>query len=132
MPHSETENTDIPVIDVSNPNAEVARQILDAASTHGFLFIKNDGLTIPPQDIDDMFRLVSARICSTILRLTRWQSKEFFSTREEHKSEYAIHSDKAGGINRGWVKMAGESLDPEGQKVTRESVYIEHTSLTPS
>jgi hypothetical protein len=59
MPHSEVENTDIPVIDVSAPSADVARQVLDAASTHGFLFIKNDGVTIPPQDIDDMFKLVS-------------------------------------------------------------------------
>ncbi|KAJ4372560.1 hypothetical protein N0V86_007920 [Didymella sp. IMI 355093] len=100
MPHSEVENTDIPVIDVSVPSADVARQVLDAASTHGFLFIKNDGVTIPPQDIHDMFKL----------------SKDFFSRNDEHKSEYAIHSDKAGGINRGWVKMAGESLDPEGQK----------------
>ncbi|KAJ4990081.1 2OG-Fe oxygenase family protein [Stagonosporopsis vannaccii] len=100
MPHSETEDTAIPVIDISNPSDEVARQVLDAASTHGFLFIKNDGVTISPQDIDDMFKL----------------SQEFFSSPEEQKAEYAIHSDKAGGINRGWVKMAGESLDPEGQK----------------
>lgn len=71
MPHSEVENTDIPVIDVSKPSDEVARQVLDAASTHGFLFIKNDGVTIPQQDIDDMFKLVSARISCTILGLTR-------------------------------------------------------------
>ncbi|KAF1933266.1 Clavaminate synthase-like protein [Didymella exigua CBS 183.55] len=100
MPQVEVENTDIPVIDISNPSDEIARQVLDAASTHGFLFIKNDGVTIPPQDIDDMFKA----------------SKDFFSRSEEHKSEYAIHSDQAGGINRGWVKMAGEALDPEGQK----------------
>lgn len=61
MPHTETENTTIPVIDISNPSSEVARQVLDAASTHGFLFIKNDGVTIPPQDIDGMFELVSVQ-----------------------------------------------------------------------
>ncbi|KAF3037247.1 hypothetical protein E8E12_006697 [Didymella heteroderae] len=94
------EDTDIPVIDISNPSNDVARQVLEAASTHGFLFIKNDGVTITPQDIDDMFKL----------------SRDFFSRNDEHKAEYAIHSDKAGGINRGWVKMAGESLDPEGQQ----------------
>jgi hypothetical protein len=48
----------IPVIDISHPSPEVANQVLDAASTHGFLFIKNDGITIPPKDIDDMFDLV--------------------------------------------------------------------------
>lgn len=50
--------SNIPVIDISNPSPEVAQQVLDAASTHGFLFIKNDGVTIPPADIDTMFNLV--------------------------------------------------------------------------
>ncbi|KAF2633078.1 Clavaminate synthase-like protein [Macroventuria anomochaeta] len=100
MAHSEVENTAIPVIDISKPSDEVARQVLEAASTHGFLFIQNDGVTIPPKDINDMFKL----------------SEKFFSSSDEQKAAYAIHSDKAGGTNRGWVKMAGESLDPEGQK----------------
>ncbi|KAF9700466.1 hypothetical protein EKO04_002055 [Ascochyta lentis] len=100
MSQSEVDGSSIPVIDISKPSDEIARQVLDAASTHGFLFIKNDGVTIPPKDIDDMFKL----------------SREFFHSPQEQKSEYAIHSDKAGGINRGWVRMAGESLDPEGQK----------------
>jgi isopenicillin N synthase-like dioxygenase len=51
--------SEIPVIDISSSTIEVAQQVLDAASTHGFLFIKNDGVTIPPKDIDDMFKLVS-------------------------------------------------------------------------
>ncbi|KAI2484383.1 DIOX-N multi-domain protein [Pyrenophora tritici-repentis] len=90
----------IPVIEISNPSKEVAPQVLDAASKHGFLYIKNDGVTIPPQDIDAMFEL----------------SKFFFATPIDQKSAYAIHSPKAGGINRGWVSMQGESLDPSGQK----------------
>ena len=59
MPHSEDQDTTIPVIDLSNPSAETAEQVLHAASTHGFLFIKNDGVTIPPADIDAMFKLAS-------------------------------------------------------------------------
>jgi hypothetical protein len=59
MPHSEVVTT-IPVIDISKSNDDTAREVLEAASTHGFLFIKNDGVTIPPKDIDDMFKLVSA------------------------------------------------------------------------
>jgi hypothetical protein len=51
--------SNIPVIDISHPSPEIAQQVLDAASTHGFLFIKNDGVTIPPKDINDMFSLVS-------------------------------------------------------------------------
>jgi isopenicillin N synthase-like dioxygenase len=58
MPHSEHSENAIPVIDISNPSDHVAHQVLDAASTHGFLYIKNDGVIIPPQDIDDMFKLV--------------------------------------------------------------------------
>lgn len=50
-------------------------------------------------------------------RTNETKSKDFFNSPEEQKAQYAIHTDKAGGINRGWVKMAGESLDPEGQKV---------------
>ncbi|KAF1948693.1 Clavaminate synthase-like protein [Byssothecium circinans] len=101
MSHSETQDTDIPVIDISSPSPEVSKQVLDAASSHGFLFIKNDGITIPAKDISDMFEL----------------SRNFFHQTPQHKKEYAIHSDKAGGINRGWVSMQGESLDPEGQKL---------------
>jgi hypothetical protein len=51
--------SEIPVIDISSPSPEVAKQVLEAASTHGFLFIKNDGATIPPKDIHDMFQLVN-------------------------------------------------------------------------
>ena len=57
MPRTGHQNT-IPVIDISNPSDAVALQVLEAASTHGFLYIKNDGVTIPPKDIDDMFKIV--------------------------------------------------------------------------
>ncbi|KAF2468947.1 Clavaminate synthase-like protein [Lindgomyces ingoldianus] len=100
MSRSGVEDAGIPVIDISNPSSAVALQVLHAASTFGFLFIKNDGMTIPPKDIEDMFEL----------------SREFFKLPRELKAEYAIHSKRAGGNNRGWVSMQGESLDPEGQK----------------
>lgn len=48
----------IPVIDISTPSDKVAQQVLDAACSHGFLFIKNDGVTVPSEDITDMFTLV--------------------------------------------------------------------------
>ncbi|KAF2873873.1 hypothetical protein BDV95DRAFT_567906 [Massariosphaeria phaeospora] len=100
MPKSEVDANEIPVIDISDPSLQVSQQVLHAASTHGFLFIKNDGVTIPPKDINDMFML----------------AKDFFDSPREQKSEFAIHSAKAGGKNRGWVTMQGESLDPDGQK----------------
>jgi isopenicillin N synthase-like dioxygenase len=58
--------SDIPVIDISDPSSQVAQQVLDAASTHGFLFIKNDGITIPPNDINDMFALVRHSVLTII------------------------------------------------------------------
>ncbi|KAF2189043.1 Clavaminate synthase-like protein [Zopfia rhizophila CBS 207.26] len=100
MPHSEGNDAGIPVIDISSPSPEVAQQVLHAASTFGFLFIKNDGITIPPTDIDDMFEL----------------SRKFFKLPSESKAEYSINSSKSGGKNRGWVSMWAESLDPENQK----------------
>jgi len=50
------------------------------------------------------------------------KSKRYFKGSTEEKFEYAIHTDKAGGINRGWVAMQGESLDPEGTKVKQNSL----------
>jgi len=58
MTSSDIQKTSIPVIDISSPSPEVAQLVLDAAATHGFLFIENDGVTIPPAAIDAMFELV--------------------------------------------------------------------------
>lgn len=59
MPHSESQDAEIPVIDIANPSSQVAEEVLKAASSNGFLFIKNDGVTIPPKDIKEMFNIVS-------------------------------------------------------------------------
>lgn len=64
MSHSNVEDADIPIIDISNPSPEVAQQILDAASTHGFLFIQNDGAILPVEDINYMFDLVRRTLAS--------------------------------------------------------------------
>lgn len=87
MPHSEAEDTTIPVIDISTPSDEVARQVLDAASTHGFLFIKNDGVTIPPQDIDDMFSLVSHQEPSILSLVLTPQSLKNTSVPQKSKRQ---------------------------------------------
>jgi hypothetical protein len=52
-------DSNIPVIDISNPSPDVAQQVLDAACTRGFLFIKTDDKTMPKADIEAMFALVS-------------------------------------------------------------------------
>ena len=50
----------IPVIDISGsiPEDEVAKQLVDAAATFGFVYIKNKGKDIPVQAIDRVFELV--------------------------------------------------------------------------
>lgn len=48
----------IPVIDISSPSLDVAEDILEAASTYGFVFVKNHEVGISPEDIQGMFDLV--------------------------------------------------------------------------
>jgi isopenicillin N synthase-like dioxygenase len=50
----------IPVIDISGslPEAEVAKQLVDAAATYGFVYIRNLGKDIPVEAIDRTFDLV--------------------------------------------------------------------------
>lgn len=52
-------SADIPIIDLSGPQDDVARQLVSAAEDHGFIYIKNLGKDIPGADIDEAFRLVS-------------------------------------------------------------------------
>ena len=50
----------IPVIDISgsSPDKEVAEQLVKAASTYGFVYVKNEGKDIPIKAIDGMFNMV--------------------------------------------------------------------------
>jgi len=61
--------------------------------------------------------------------IQKLKSRQFFKSGTSEKAEYAIHSAKAGGKNRGWVAMQGESLDPEGQKVTYPLLPHEFSAL---
>jgi isopenicillin N synthase-like dioxygenase len=51
----------IPVIDLSGslPEAQVAKELVDAAATYGFVYVKNQGKDIPVEVIDGIFDLVS-------------------------------------------------------------------------
>jgi isopenicillin N synthase-like dioxygenase len=50
----------IPVIDISGPlpESEIAEQLVDAAATYGFVYVKNEGKDIPVEAIDSVFDLV--------------------------------------------------------------------------
>ena len=51
----------IPIVDISGSRADLdlARELVDAAATCGFVFVKNEGKYIPVKNIDDAFALVS-------------------------------------------------------------------------
>lgn len=63
----------IPIVDVSGEEPEdvVAKALVDAAATYGFVYVKNEGKDIPVAVIDRMFDLV--RLSSLIhYLLSNW------------------------------------------------------------
>lgn len=57
-------SADIPIIDVNaGDRATVAKQLVDAAEEHGFIYIKNLGADIPVADIDETFNTVRNTHC---------------------------------------------------------------------
>jgi hypothetical protein len=48
----------ISVIDLSGPEQTVATELVEAAATYGFVYIKSLGKDIPVEAIDSMFALV--------------------------------------------------------------------------
>ncbi|KAF7554042.1 hypothetical protein G7046_g6919 [Stylonectria norvegica] len=92
-------SANIPVIDISAQDVDqtiIARQLVDAAEEHGFIYIRNLGHDITPTDIDGAFDL----------------SRKLFDSSVEDKQECTIQTN-----NRGWSGMHSETLDPKNQKV---------------
>ncbi|TKA69823.1 hypothetical protein B0A55_07504 [Friedmanniomyces simplex] len=89
----------IPVIDIRPSNADAPKQLLDAATRYGFVFIENNEIGIAPEDIDHMFDL----------------SQQFFASPIDLKQEVSISSNKA-GKNHGWLSRGVEKLDPSTQQ----------------
>jgi isopenicillin N synthase-like dioxygenase len=48
----------IPIIDISGNQAEIARQLVEAAEEHGFIYVKNLGKDIAASNINEAFELV--------------------------------------------------------------------------
>ncbi|KAK3110344.1 hypothetical protein LTR53_015445 [Teratosphaeriaceae sp. CCFEE 6253] len=89
----------IPVIDIRASNPDAPRQLLDAATRYGFVFIENKDTGVDVADINFMFDL-------------SWQ---FFASPIEIKEEVSINSNKA-VKNHGWLSQGVEKLDPATQK----------------
>ncbi|SPQ21777.1 03351adf-8b9e-453b-92a7-755ac27df3ac [Thermothielavioides terrestris] len=88
----------IPVIDVSGDGdqAQVARELVDAAVEHGFVYIRNTGKDIPVEAIDAAFEM----------------SRRLFDAPLSEKQACTIQQN-----NRGWSAMNYETLDPANQRV---------------
>ena len=48
----------LPVIDLSNPDPKTADELVSAAATYGFVFIKSNGTDMIPKGVDKTFELV--------------------------------------------------------------------------
>ncbi|KAM7198077.1 hypothetical protein V8F20_006322 [Naviculisporaceae sp. PSN 640] len=90
----------IPVIDISSDNEQdqqqIAKELVEAAIEHGFIYIKNTGKDIPIEAVEGAFSL----------------SKQLFDSPLEEKQKCSIQQN-----NRGWSAMQYETLDPKNQRV---------------
>ncbi|KAK4041696.1 hypothetical protein C8A01DRAFT_34299 [Parachaetomium inaequale] len=87
----------IPVIDLSGDDqTQVAKDLVEAAIEHGFVYIKNTGKDIPVEAIDGAFEM----------------SKRLFDAPLSDKQACTIQQN-----NRGWSAMNYETLDPANQRV---------------
>ncbi|KAL1862550.1 hypothetical protein Daus18300_008509 [Diaporthe australafricana] len=90
----------IPLIDISAPGEDaqlkVAKELVDAAVEHGFVYIKNTGADISAEAVENAFSL----------------GKKLFESPVEEKEKCSIQKN-----NRGWGGMKYETLDPKNHKV---------------
>ncbi|KAK3373794.1 hypothetical protein B0T24DRAFT_275487 [Lasiosphaeria ovina] len=92
----------IPVIDISGGGGEaeqlqVAKELVEAAIEHGFVFIRNTGNDIPVEAVEGAFDI----------------SRKLFGAPLEEKEKCKYEQN-----NRGWSSMQYEVLDPKNQRVS--------------
>lgn len=102
-------NANFPIIDLSDASEENCKKLLDAASQHGFLLLKNH--LLEESEIENLFSI----------------SKEFFSQPDEIKNEFPI-TDR----NDGYVAPFVEDLqeDGTGEGDDKEAFNITHFNLS--
>ncbi|KAK7677423.1 hypothetical protein QCA50_019641 [Cerrena zonata] len=89
---SEQENP-LQVVDISEINQRTADELLNAATSQGFLFVEGHEFT--EEEVDLLFKV----------------SKDFFALPAEYKEKYPIDN-----TNHGYTNYGGENLDPSLQK----------------
>ncbi|KAI0969686.1 hypothetical protein F4678DRAFT_437914 [Xylaria arbuscula] len=95
-----TRTASIPIIDISSEQgadfARVAKELVDAAVEHGFVYIKNTGKDISYSQIEHAFDV----------------SRTLFQSSLEDKERCKMEKN-----NLGWSGMHTETLDPKTQRV---------------
>ncbi|KAI1429541.1 2OG-Fe(II) oxygenase superfamily protein [Xylaria sp. FL1777] len=89
----------IPIIDISGGQedlASIAKELVDAAAEHGFVYIRNTGQDISLAQIEQAFGI----------------SRALFRSPVEDKERCKIEKN-----NQGWSGMHTETLDPKTQRV---------------
>ncbi|KAI8950804.1 hypothetical protein F4801DRAFT_601815 [Xylaria longipes] len=89
----------IPVIDISESQGDqvrIAKELVDAAARHGFVYIRNTGQDISSTKVEQAFSI----------------SKVLFQSPLEDKQRCKIEKN-----NQGWYGMHTETLDPKTQRV---------------
>lgn len=86
-------NNPLQIVDVTKVDESTAQELLNAATTQGFLFVEGHGFS--EEEVAGFFQL----------------SKEFFELPEDYKSKYPIDES-----NHGYTNYGGENLDPSSQK----------------
>ncbi|KAK3901857.1 hypothetical protein C8A05DRAFT_16021 [Staphylotrichum tortipilum] len=88
----------IPVIDISaeGDQTQVARDLVEAAIEHGFVYIRNTGKDIPIAAVEEAFDV----------------ARRLFDAPLSEKEACTIRQN-----NRGWSAMNYETLDPANQRV---------------
>lgn len=63
---SDSNTIELPVIDVTNSNDTTAKQLINAVTEHGFVYLKNNHGEIPTNDLDELFTLVGKVVVAQI------------------------------------------------------------------
>ncbi|KAI0420205.1 oxidoreductase [Xylaria grammica] len=92
-------SADLPIIDLTRPDAEIAKQITDGAIKWGFVYVRSKGLGFQKSYLDGAFDL----------------ARKFFHSDYEVKQEVACGKEYNPG-GSGWSGPGREVLDPEFQK----------------
>lgn len=103
MEASNTGEISIPVIDISNEDAQTGIELVNAVEKWGFVFVRGEGLGLKIQDIEGAFQLVGSRIRFA------WQIKA--DSQSSLASSLAPQLKKKGNIQSAPMYQTLSSLD---------------------